>query len=637
MPRTYTYNLARDLGGSSDYGSYNPHWVIAVFPFAEPITYDRAKRSAVDKRYGYAVKTKPTILITDDCVSMNVSNGKGSYIKQMQCNLLMANTNYLAACNPGDWVIGWIVGSEEKFNILQKRILAEKPCNAPDLGLKFVGRVMDVHANISVDPATGVKRSSASLSCQAFSELGSMFFYDPNLSAAGDKGLRHLSTLGVLNDLFAAQFTKENNASLFIPELIKIVLGKGVNKAVNPGVDENGQDTGETKLIRATGGGAEASAPAAYILPGPVGRILGANSSVGKEFFSYADLFEVQVGIEHFNTAFDKPVENNNEWTKFFVPTNILEQDGTIFKLDSPILGRFYTAPTFANASVWQQCHQFVNPVVNEMFTSLKIGITGNITLGLTVRQIPFTTDAFVSPAQNLEVTKFLDLPRWKLPSLMVSSVSIGKSDATRVNFVEIYGNAFAMSNAQTAAKQMAVNPPIQDNLDIIRHGLRTRIETVECDISGAIAQEHTSTAWMSLVADWGMNSHLTLSGHIQCRGIQSPVSEGQNIEFEGVVYHIESISHSVNINPDGTKDWTTSLEVSNGVLDNQDTSTRTFPTYAGFKTTTTQSTVHVQGLDDLDERVDSDNIGPTSITISKDELETEDNVLTSRPISTKG
>jgi hypothetical protein len=87
---------------------------------------------------------------------------------------------------------------------------------------------------------------------------------------------------------------------------------------------------------------------------------------------------------------------------------------------------------------------------------------------------------------------------------------------------------------------------------------------TVECWVDDQ--QGKTPAPWMTLVADRLIGSQYTLNGTIYSFGIQSPICEGDNLEFDGVVFHIESVNHNFSINPNGVKSWTTVLTLTNGM-----------------------------------------------------------------------
>ena len=120
----------------------------------------------------------------------------------------------------------------------------------------------------------------------------------------------------------------------------------------------------------------------------------------------------------------------------------------------------------------------------------------------------------------------------------------------------------------------------MRDDVDLQRSGLRPYIKQVACRIKSQIGL--TPKIWMALVADWLIGSQYTLNGTLTSVGIQAPVAEGDNLEFDGVVYHIESVSHRCAVVGSGQKSFVTSFALSNGMLagapDHSD-----FPYYPGF------------------------------------------------------
>ena len=164
----------------------------------------------------------------------------------------------------------------------------------------------------------------------------------------------------------------------------------------------------------------------------------------------------------------------------------------------------------------------------------------------------------------DIPVTYFLDMPRWKIGSSMVTNETIGRSNATRCNFVHIYGQDAQSGTNQPVSFQIVRNPPVRDNLDIQRSGLSSYMTTVACKTVDELGLVPSN--WIALVADRMMGSQLTLNGSITTIGIQAPICEGDNIEWDGVAYHIESINHTANIDYMGMKHWTTTLTISNGI-----------------------------------------------------------------------
>jgi hypothetical protein len=76
---------------------------------------------------------------------------------------------------------------------------------------------------------------------------------------------------------------------------------------------------------------------------------------------------------------------------------------------------------------------------------------------------------------------------------------------------------------------------------------------------------------WITVKTDILFGMHLKLTGTLDCFGIFEPICEGDNVEWDGVVFHIESVSHTCGI-IDGKKHFMTNLALSNGIkLDTSD------------------------------------------------------------------
>ena len=280
--------------------------------------------------------------------------------------------------------------------------------------------------------------------------------------------------------------------------------------------------------------------------------------------------------------------------------------------------------PDFANRPLWGVMQQYVNHSINEMYTALKVNPEGRIVPTVVFRQIPFTTDAlkfpnnspatdvaasnfgvdavsggaqtaFVAPPEDntIATTKFLDLPRWYVSSTMVKRVHVGRSNATRTNFVHVYGTSTNLANQGIPTQyQMLNNPPVRDDVDIFRSGCRTHLSHVDCWVDDTVGK--VPGKWMALIADWMMGSHLTLNGMVDLYGIQAPIAEGDNVVFDGVVYHIMQVDHYASIDPQsGMKHFGTTLQLTNGMRDLEsakaafnatDISNGLQPIYPGFK-----------------------------------------------------
>lgn len=594
-------------GQATDDPASAPHWCLAVWRLGLPITWDRGARASAsrDSTEGVKLRSPGPLVVADDCVHLSVQRQKASHVKSLTATLQHSDTNYLLEILPGDWVAAWMVQGRDVLQNLITRLKRGEACNNFDDGLKFVGRAEDVFVDDDREPG-GVRTTRYSLRAYGFREFDTRVFYDHHLaSKTFSENASPADWLGRIGLDIHKYFTlnnedvreMEDNCHRLIPIFVEIMLGRGVAETVNPDIQEE-EDARRLRAFHGGGPAGDKSAPFAYLAPTEVGKALGRRSRDdrrGAAVLAYADLLDVVVGVQTYEAA-----GQDQDWRQL-VPKidygNDLTNGNQLYTGD-PLMGAFLpNAVDFMDRPIWSILQQFLNPEVNEMYTVLKVGDSGKIVPQLVLRQIPFTTEVLADKFQNLggadlgnsaltpgstpkgdrfdelvqrartKVTPFMSLPRWVLAPSLVRRVQVGRSDATRTNFVHVYGiDANSGHPAQQQyIFQLVQNPPLEDGLDIQRSGLHTHMSTTACRILDQAG--HVPSTWMELIADYRMGSHLTLSGSIQCAvGIQAPVAEGDNLEFDGVVYHIEGVADTASIGPDGRRTWTTSFQVSNGL-----------------------------------------------------------------------
>lgn len=603
------YNLLHDYGGEDDDKldliSTSPFWVVAVIPLAVPLSFSRKDMASVDTvdTGGGAKLRKPgVIVITSDCTQLSITGSKGSHTKSLNASLAQSDHNYLVEILPGDWVMAWIVNDQDRGVKLVENIKLGVRCNSFKDGFKFVGRVHSIRKQLSRSP-DGPLSAQYSMQAVAFQELNTQLFYDQHLADAQFAGKAGLGTwfaqIGLdVSDLFQfnAKRGVEDNVHKLIPSFLELLLGQGASTNLNP--------LASVGVQAAFGSVAEEAdeAPFAYLVPKEAGDLLGKTSrdvSKAGGILAYIDLMEMVIGVQTFSNT---NAEGNPH--RVFLP-DIAKGKGTSYLYTGdPLMGAFIPImPQFTNRPVWSVLQQFLNPVVNEMYTCFRVNDAGNVVPTIMLRQIPFSTNVFADrntagglgngdegpPQKSIKLTPFLSLPRWKMTPQLLHSIDIGRSDATRINFVHVYGqNAYSTNNV-SITEQLVNNPPVHDDLDIQRSGLRSYMTTVACDAVNQVG--NVPRVWMEFIADIMMGSQFTLNGTISSVGIHSPICEGDNLEFDSVVYHIESYTHNCSINEDGVRSFTTSLQLVNGLRSDEgdsntkfgDTEDSTFPVYPGI------------------------------------------------------
>jgi hypothetical protein len=246
-------------------------------------------------------------------------------------------------------------------------------------------------------------------------------------------------------------------------------------------------------------------------------------------------------------------------------------------RCEKPLLGAITpeTPITSGSLSFWSLLEHYKNPAINELYTALKVNYQGNVVPTLVFRQIPFSTTVSrarvgtdISTASGVKfkfppVSCFHDMPRWKLPPMLIKGGNIGFSDAMRINYLEVFGQPVQGDQNTDPSVQRLRNPPLIDDLDIARSGLHHWTMTVNCAPTDAMLGVPHFT---HLCADFIMGQHLTLTGSVQSKGIYAPIAEGDNIEIDNIVFHIEQITDAF-VFSGGRNHFYTELSLSNGML----------------------------------------------------------------------
>ncbi len=601
MARAGIYNLLNDYGdaGRETHNGTDPYWIVAVIRLGAPLSFNRQtySSSSKDLSKGALLRAEKPLIITDACLRIQIQNAKSSHTKTMNISLKPDAVNYLVEVLPDDWVFAWMVNNRDDYESLLSRIEksatandASLSCNRFKDGLKFVGRVDDIYKTIAVvDPNRGTKSTDYQIKCTAFRELETQLFYDYALASkdAGSGDFGWLARFGVSLDALFQQNSKtgisRDNVNLIIPKLLDLVLGKGPSRKGNIGI-KSAEGTVSATPTLDHGNDPEYS----YLVPVSVGNLLG-RTHASKGIMSYADIMDLWTGVQSYSQKASE---------KMFTP-DFQDNDRYVNRKRTkmPLLGTYLPfMPDFANRPIWQVFQQYVNHAINEIYTALKVNEDGLLVPTIVFRQIPFTTDAFTPPKTNessagslgslngkalegpaqltvkktkvvkTNTTKFLDLPRWHIPAALVKRCSVGRSNATRTNFIHIYGTSSYLAKGGTPIQNQIINnKPVADSVDIMRSGIRPYMTTVDCWVDDTVGK--VPAQWMALVADWTIGSHLTLNGSIELYGVQAPIAEGDNCSFDGVIYHIMSVTHMASMDPNGGhKNWSTVLQVTNGM-----------------------------------------------------------------------
>jgi hypothetical protein len=488
------------------------------------------------------LETRDTLCVISDLVQLNVRDQKGQ--PNMSCDFLAkaGEINYQAALAPGDYMLVNMLEDQSHILDIRDRALKGQPINGIKDGFKGVFRVQSVHTTQLVDPVSGSPTMGYQVTAYSHTELNDVIYFNPYLVTQGEKtnDVLFLTTISSQwNNLIANK--QINSVQNVIKLLFQAFLGRGLNKSglrLREGIVRS-----ENNL---------------YLLPPALGKLLDHPKAT-----TAADIVNMYLGIQQYaaGSAATPPKTGLN-------PT--YRRDGNFVHSGSPIKGHSYNKPEYWNQIPVQQIlRNYLNDVVNEMYTTVKPDPdSGSVMPAIVIRQKPFTSETF----KQSDVTRFLSLPRWRIHPDRILTYHIGRDEAARINFVQIFGRSQALEgNAQAASidQQIASGNYSVDREDIKRSGLKPYIATSNFDYpsSGSSARLSQTPAWAKLVGDWLIGGHLKMSGSVECSGIEDPICVGDNVQVDGCVFHIEAVSHTMSVSgAEGKLSFRTQVAMSSGV-----------------------------------------------------------------------
>lgn len=564
MPKSYTYNVL-PTGSEKDENfsvhQSTPSWVLTFVRWKYRDTYRIKNAKEVynnpDKYDSVLNALKITldpIVVINDCVSVSINSSKSSYTPNMEATLLQTDINYLTAIAPGDFVLVNMVNSEEKALSIYNRANSKNPkaINNFNDGFKGIFKIQSVRRMTSViDSNTGKKSVVFKITGFAFTEFNNMLYFDPSVTLQAESSLIFAKQISeTWKQLVSAN--KNQNLQDLIKSLITSFIGSSSLK----------------KNAEKVSGGVYQTPNTQYFMPAIIGKLLGTKNNVS----TAADIYNYIFGIQKYDN------KETNSTRLGFNP--VFKEDpqktsNNFFYTQKEVAGKAILSSEYWNqVKVWDVLNQYINSPLNEFFTCFRVSPdTNRIMPTVILRQIPFTNEDFFVNNPNVnnyfEVTKFLSLPRWKISPGMIIAQDIGRDEALRINYVQIFARVINGSLGSDYTAETARGNFKFDLNDIQRSGLRPTVRSSMFDLfdSKEVQQAYNTPAWASIYADAVIGGHLKMSGTFTCAGIVDPIAVGDNLEFENIVYHIEQISHSCFISPEsGIKSFRTVIVVSQGI-----------------------------------------------------------------------
>ena len=561
--KAYTYlvnPVGSGAGEQSQVHVTSPSWVLTFIRWKYRDTYriDESINNSPNQNTTALNTLKTTLdplVVINDCISVSVNCNKNSFTPYMEATLLQTDVNYLTAIAPGDFVLVNMVNWESKAINIYNRAHSNTPgaINNFNDGFKGIFKVQSVRRITQViDEQTGKKGVTFKITGYAFTEFNNMLYFDPSVALQSPD-----------SPIFAAQINtkwkelvsanKNQNLQDLIKVLISSFIGMGSPR------DGSGAITGKQFQ----------SPNDSFFMPSIIGKLLTVPGvTVAADVYNY--WFGLQSYTKTNSNVSPKdglnPIMNQDDHDGFYYTT-------------IPCAGRAILAPEYWNqVKAWDILNQYTNAPLNEFFTCFRADpIDGTIMPTVVLRQIPFTNEDFFTNSKNngtsstnISVTMFMSVPRWKIHPTMVLSQDIGRDEALRINYVQVFARILQGDLGSGYTLESANHNYQFDVNDIQRSGLKPKVSSSMFDLYDTSSSGQTSfnsPNWARIHADALIGGHLKMSGTFVCAGIVDPIAIGDNLEFEDIVYHIEQITHTCSFNPvNGVKSFRTVISVSQGI-----------------------------------------------------------------------
>ena len=557
--KAYTYSVNPSGSGAGENNLVHivsPSWVLTFVRWKYRDTYriDDAINTSPNQNLNALSALKDTLdplVVINDCIGVSVTCNKNSFTPSMEATLLQTDVNYLTAIAPGDFVLVNMVNWQTQADSIYSRANSNSPghINGFNDGFKGIFKVQSVRRITAViDQATGKKGVVFKITGYAFTEFNNMLYFDPSVA---------LQTPDI--SIFAAQVStkwkelisanKDQDIQDLIKTLISTFIGEGSIKNAGSSITGLQFQSPNDK----------------FFMPSIVGQLMGI-----PQVTVAADIYNYWFGLQAYTNT------NSNISPKIGLNPKMGQNVDGFFYTTTPCAGRAILAPEYWNqVKAWDILNQYTNAPLNEFFTCFRADPDdGTIIPTVVLRQIPFTNEDFYVnngvTSAAVPVTTFMSVPRWKIAPAMVISEDIGRDEALRINYVQVFARLLqGGQNGSDYTLESANHNYRFDLNDIQRSGLRPKVSASMFDLYGSpdSRTNFNSPFWAKIHADALIGGHLKMSGTFVCAGIMDPIAIGDNLEFEDVVYHIEQIEHNCSINPsNGIKTFRTIIKVSQGI-----------------------------------------------------------------------
>ena len=522
-----------------------PHAAVLVWNYTSRLDADDIEASDVDE-------VDPVIISTVSLMGISTSKSKGTPAGTF--NLTLAPTkNWVEVLTPGSWLC-IMMG----IRPIQQ---ADLKSAAPDL-VKMLGRIDSVRVNVGVDPNSGARMTTYMVQGQDWGQIFDTTIYlDPVVIRDGDSAVGTAERL-LYQNMVTDYKTKSGLPSTTsnVQALIKFIA------APFQGADESGAIAGV--IVKPEN---------LYKFPLDLINFFDFLELQGGNSVAIGDAIHIESGVLVGSDSYN----DTKESVGLVQPTSILGQH-----------------------SLWQllqdNCCQHINELVTDLsFDKIEddpdVAVLPNLMLFKRVKPFIVRDDTpDLVPIKDL-VSRFTDLKYVQIPLENVVAINAGNNWRDKYNFVEVqidtkllngYGPSAAVKNSSQSLDQYAFG----------REGFRPMIAQFDQLPTTTAGQFDLAefTKWKGLLRAWYFETHLMLNGAITFMGLGDHIRVGDNIlvnaKVLGPTYnlnkaesaqqttdgaymlaHVENISHTFMVEPNGTRSFSTTISFVRGIITNNE------------------------------------------------------------------
>lgn len=484
-------------------------------------------------------EVRDPLVVENDCLQVTVNVSKGTLTPSMNAVLIGTDVNYETSVSPGDFVFVNMLNWEKDARRVGDNARANLPLNGINDGFKGVFKVQSVRKVLSVDPNTGTKMLLYKITGFGFTEFNNTIYFNPFMLDPNQDPQNQLLFSSYIGNNWTTLINDKGTVN------VQDIMAVLIQSLIGDGISDQGRNDKQGNVI---------SPNVHFFVPALVGKFLGINGAKAAK-----DIYNYIFGLQKYGSGSQQSLASGMN------PSGLYEKFNRFFYSPTPCSGDSLLKPEYWNqVKTWAILNQYTNAPLNELYTCFRVSPNGKVMPTLVFRQIPFTNEDFES---GLQVTRFMNVPRWKVHPSLILGLDIGRDEAARINFVQYFGKSTISTNGAEISAEIARKNYLYDISDVQRSGLRPYIVTTQFDELTSVKKDYLSPEWAKIVGDSLIGGHLKLNGTVDCVGIVDPIAVGDNFELDGTVYHIEQISHTATISPfDGRRMFRTSISVSSGI-----------------------------------------------------------------------